>query len=98
MTHSDFKVVIVGGSVSGLTLALSLERLGIDYTILEKRQEIAPQEGASVGILPNGARILEQLGVYKAIEEVTAALGVSHIYFPDGFHHASHYPSKMQEM
>lgn len=98
MAQSGFQVVIIGGSVSGLTLALSLEKIGIDYIILEKRPEIAPQEGASVGILPNGARILEQLGVYDTIEEDTAALGVSHIHYPDGFHYASPYPARMQDM
>lgn len=96
MAPSSFKVVIVGGSVSGLTLAHSLDKIGVDYTILEKRLEVAPQEGASIGILPNGARILDQLGLYHAIETTTAPLGTSHIYFPDGFHFSSLYPNRMQ--
>lgn len=96
MAPSSFKVIIVGGSVTGLTLAHSLDSIGVDYVVLEKRDEVAPQEGASIGILPNGARVLEQLGLYDAIEKTTAPLGVSHIHFPDGFHFPSPYPKKMQ--
>lgn len=86
----------MGGSVTGLTLAHSLGRIGVDYTVLEQRDEVAPQEGASIGILPNGARILDQLGLYDSIEPTIAPLGTSHIYFPDGFHFPSPYPNKMQ--
>lgn len=89
MPHKTFKVIIVGGSVAGLTLAHSLHKIGVDYTVLEKRPVIAPQEGASVGIFPNGARILDQLGIYAAIERVTTPLGATRINFPDGFHFIS---------
>lgn len=98
MSSSPLKVIIVGGSVTGLTLAHSLDKIGVDYTILEKRSYIAPQEGASIGILPNGARILDQLGVYSQIEQTTAPLGISNIYFPDGFHFPSHYPKRLHEL
>ncbi|KAL0765485.1 hypothetical protein CaCOL14_012234 [Colletotrichum acutatum] len=54
------KIIIVGGSVAGLSLANMLERFDIDYTILEAYSEIAPQVGASIGLLPNGLRILDQ--------------------------------------
>ena len=95
MPQEQFKVIIVGGSVTGLTLAHSLHKLGVDYTILEKRTEIAPQEGASIGILPNGARVLDQLGLYDAIEQATAPLGATLIHFPDDFQFSSPYPKKM---
>lgn len=60
----QFRVLIVGGSVAGLTLAHCLERANIEYLILEKGDDIAPQVGASIGIMPNGGRILEQLGLF----------------------------------
>lgn len=97
MIREPFKVVIVGGSVTGLTLAHSLHKIGVDYTILEKRSSIAPQEGASIGILANGARVLDQLGLYGAIEQATEPLGVTHIHFQDGFHFSSPYPRKVLE-
>jgi len=57
------RVIIVGGGITGLTLAHSLHHSNIDYVVLEKREEIAPQVGASIVVLPNGARILDQLGI-----------------------------------
>lgn len=71
---ADFKVVIVGGSISGLVLAHSLHQAGIDYIVLEGRDEIDPQVGASIGLFSNGSRILDQLGVYKSIMECTEPL------------------------
>ncbi len=65
-----FSVIIVGGSVSGLTLANMLERFDIDYVLLEAHSEIAPQLGASIGLMANGNRILDQLGLYDDIEDI----------------------------
>ncbi|CAG9949055.1 unnamed protein product [Clonostachys rosea f. rosea IK726] len=62
----SFRVVIVGGSVAGLALANMLEKFDIDYVVLEAYPDIAPQVGASIGLLPNGLRILDQLGCYDA--------------------------------
>lgn len=64
------KVLIAGGSVAGLTLANILERIGVDYLLLEKYGKIAPDLGASIGIFPNGFRILDQLGCHGAITEL----------------------------
>lgn len=64
-----FKVVIVGGSVSGLTLAKVLEKFDIDHVVLEAHATIAPQLGASIGLLPSGLQILDQLGCYESIRE-----------------------------
>lgn len=62
MVSKPFKVIIVGGSIAGLSLALMLEKTGIDFVVLEGYPNIAPQVGASIGVLPNGLRILDQLG------------------------------------
>ena len=62
MESPKFKVVIVGGSVSGLTLANMLEKLNIDYVVLEGYKTIAPQVGASIGLQASGLRILDQIG------------------------------------
>ena len=65
---APFKVIIAGGSLVGLSLALIFERLGIDYEVFEKG-EIAPQLGASIGLHPHSLKILEQLGVWGDIEK-----------------------------
>jgi 2-polyprenyl-6-methoxyphenol hydroxylase-like FAD-dependent oxidoreductase len=66
-SEKDFRVVIAGASIAGLSLALALERSGIDFVVLEAHPSIAPQVGASIAVLPNGARVLDQLGCYKDI-------------------------------
>ena len=79
------KVIIAGGSVAGLSLALMLEKNGIDCLVLEAYHSIAPQVGASIGLLPNGLRILDQLGCYEEILE-QSEYPVNKVYFrnPDG--------------
>lgn len=67
-------MIIVGGSVAGLTLAHCLHHRNIDFVVLEARNEIAPQVGASIGVLPNGARILDQLGIFDDIFETVEPL------------------------
>ncbi|THW08584.1 FAD/NAD(P)-binding domain-containing protein [Aureobasidium pullulans] len=64
---TPLKVVVVGGGIAGLTLANALEQASIDYVLLERRQEIAPQVGASIGIMSNGCRIMDQLGCRDAL-------------------------------
>ncbi|KAL8788616.1 MAG: hypothetical protein Q9195_007211 [Heterodermia aff. obscurata] len=90
--HSSFRVIIVGGSIAGLMLAHCLHRAGIDYLVLEARDDIAPQLGASVGIMPNGARILDQLGLFEPIEAAIQPLLESHVLYPDGFIFSSDFP------
>ena len=75
MTGTDrFRVIIAGGGISGLTLANALEKADIDYVLLEARDTIAPQVGASIGIFQNGGRILDQLGCFDEIREETVPI------------------------
>ncbi|KAL2856111.1 hypothetical protein BJX68DRAFT_263606 [Aspergillus pseudodeflectus] len=97
MDKKSFRVIIVGGSIAGLTLAHCLDRAQIDYVILERRAEVAPQEGASLGIMPNGARILQQLGLYSELEELIHPLKEAHLNYPDGFSYTSQYPRLLRE-
>lgn len=63
-----FKVVIMKGSVAGLVLG---NMNGIDFVILEAYPKIAPPVGASIGLLPNGNRILNRLGLFDTILGLT---------------------------
>lgn len=69
-SKSGFKVIIAGGGIAGLTLAIMLDRFDIDYVLLEAHGEIAPAVGASIGIFPNGMRLYDQLGCLEDIEKV----------------------------
>ncbi|KAM0084355.1 hypothetical protein ACKRZS_003448 [Fusarium odoratissimum] len=81
-----FKVIIVGGSVAGLSVANMLEQFDIDYVLLEAYPQIAPQVGASIGILPNGFRILDQLGCFEPILDIAGdcRYTIGGMHGPDG--------------
>lgn len=81
---SQFTVLIIGGSIAGLTLANILDRYGIEYLVLEKHSQIAPQLGASVGLLPHGTQILDQLGLYERIRELSEPVKRMKAFGPDG--------------
>ncbi|KAF5667327.1 FAD binding domain-containing protein [Fusarium heterosporum] len=66
----SFRVLIAGGGVAGLTLANMLERFDIDYLVLEGHGEIAPAVGASIGMFPNGLRILDQIDLYEPLKDL----------------------------
>lgn len=65
---ADFRVIIVGAGIGDLTLANCLQHAGIDFLLLEGREEIGLHVGAGVGLEPNGDRILDQLGVRSDLE------------------------------
>ncbi|KAL2069492.1 hypothetical protein VTL71DRAFT_14171 [Oculimacula yallundae] len=67
--HFNFKPIIIGGSVAGLTLAHMFERANIDYILLEARDTLSPSIGSSIVIMANGARILDQLGLYEEMKD-----------------------------
>ncbi|PVH90855.1 FAD/NAD(P)-binding domain-containing protein [Periconia macrospinosa] len=85
MGTKNFRIIISGGSIAGLSLALMLEKNGIDFLVLEAYPEIAPQVGASIGMLPNGLRILDQLGCYEDVWKC-AKSAIDQVCFrgPDG--------------
>jgi len=62
------QVVIVGGGIAGLTVALCLEQRGIRARVYESTPELRPV-GVGISLLPNGARELEALGLLDQIAE-----------------------------
>ncbi|KAJ3962256.1 hypothetical protein N0V92_000987 [Colletotrichum tropicale] len=93
-----FRVVIVGGSVAGLALANMLEKFDIDYVVLEAYPDIAPQVGASIGLLPNGLRILDQLGCYEAYRAKAEDQVYQHAYLREASGKAYGYQHDLMEM
>ncbi|KAE8381303.1 FAD/NAD(P)-binding domain-containing protein [Aspergillus bertholletiae] len=59
------KVLIVGGGIAGLALALMLEKNAVDYLLLEAYPNIVTDVGAGICMMPNGLRVLDQLGCYE---------------------------------
>jgi 2-polyprenyl-6-methoxyphenol hydroxylase-like FAD-dependent oxidoreductase len=64
-SNKDFKVIIAGGGIAGLTLANMLEKFDIQYVLLEAYSAIAPPVGASIGLVPNGLRIMDQIAAMR---------------------------------
>jgi FAD dependent monooxygenase len=98
-SKSSFKAIIVGGSVAGLTLAHMFEKAGINYTLLEARDTISPQLGASIVIMPNGARILDQLGVFETMRiDFVTRMAKTYIRRSDGtFVSSNEWPRLVEE-
>lgn len=86
---SPLKVIIAGGSVAGLTLANCFEKAGIDYILLEKGARIVYEGGASIGLMANGLRIMDQLDVFEAIRKTTEPLAATYHRTPDGVPYSS---------
>ncbi|KAL4907590.1 hypothetical protein BDW74DRAFT_166899 [Aspergillus multicolor] len=79
------RVVIVGGSITGLTLAHCLDKAGIDYVLLESHQDILANLGASVALQPAGCRILDQLGIFDRIQKCSHDLNTFELALPGNF-------------
>ncbi|KAI1382711.1 FAD/NAD(P)-binding domain-containing protein [Hypoxylon trugodes] len=76
-----FRVIIAGGGIAGLALANMLERVHIDFILLE-RKEIAPELGAGLAIQCNGVKILEQLGIWQNMHPSSTPCS-GHRYFDE---------------
>jgi 2-polyprenyl-6-methoxyphenol hydroxylase-like FAD-dependent oxidoreductase len=62
------KVLVIGGGIGGLTLALALQRVGIGAKVFEAAEEIKPV-GVGVNLLPHSTKILASLGLLDALEK-----------------------------
>ena len=60
-------ILIAGGGIAGLSLALGLARQGSASHILERRQAFS-EAGAGIQISPNAVRALDVLGLRAALE------------------------------
>ena len=70
---STLRVAVVGGGIGGLAAAVALTRRGIRTWVHEQAPALG-DVGAGVGLGPNGARVLERLGLGAELARVAAPL------------------------
>ncbi len=63
------EVLIVGGGIGGLTLALSLHQAGIGCRVYEAVAELRPL-GVGINLLPHAVREFAELGLEQALAQV----------------------------
>lgn len=73
MAH-DFNVIIVGAGPVGLTAAHALSKAGINFTVLERREKIEENIGATIVLWPHGIRVLAQLGLEEKLRTIGTEL------------------------
>lgn len=60
---NNFRAIVVGGGPVALMAGHALSQAGIDYLILERRNQLDTDSGASVAVWPHNVRLLDQLGL-----------------------------------
>ncbi|KAL4741346.1 hypothetical protein BDV11DRAFT_168330 [Aspergillus similis] len=68
MAPQDLKVAILGAGMGGLTSALALAEKGFKHIDIYETASDLGFVGAGIQLAPNMARVLDKLGVWKAIE------------------------------
>ena len=69
----DMDVIICGGGIAGLTLALSLCAEGLSCCVFEAREDKTCTTSA-INLSPSGANVLAELGLREAIEAKSQAV------------------------
>jgi 2-polyprenyl-6-methoxyphenol hydroxylase-like FAD-dependent oxidoreductase len=66
------KVIVVGGGISGLTMAMSLHQIGVDVRVYEATREVTPL-GVGINVQPNAVRELTELGLGARLAKIGIA-------------------------
>lgn len=62
---AQFRAVIVGGGLVGLTAAHIFSQVGIDFVVLEKHNDISIYRGTDLAVWPQTLRLFDQLGLLE---------------------------------
>ncbi|MEM7112740.1 MAG: FAD-dependent monooxygenase [Chloroflexota bacterium] len=63
------KATIIGGGITGLTIAVGLQKAGHDFAIYETAEAFKPI-GAGIILSPNALYVYDQLGLYEELAEL----------------------------
>ena len=65
----NLKAIVVGAGIGGLTAGVALHRAGYQVEVYDRVGELRPA-GAGISLWSNGVKVLNQLGLGKAIAEI----------------------------
>jgi len=68
---SDFRIIVIGGGLGGLTFALACLRYGVIVDVFESAPKFGTV-GAGVEIGPNAVQVLNKLGLEKEFEAISS--------------------------
>ncbi|KAI3318830.1 hypothetical protein HD806DRAFT_511100 [Xylariaceae sp. AK1471] len=87
-SNSHIHIAIIGGGITGVVLALGLEKRGISYTLYERAPAFT-EIGAGIGFSPNAERALKVVDpkVYEVYKRVASSSDGEEEYFQwvDGY-------------
>ena len=67
---NKFRILIIGGGITGLAAAIPLSKQGHNVTVFE-RAASSQENGGILGLSPNASRVLDSYGLWKALEEAS---------------------------
>lgn len=71
-TLNGIRVAVCGGGIAGMASALALAKNGACVTLYEQADQIR-EFGAGLQVSPNGARVLQALGIWPRFEAISIA-------------------------
>ncbi|KAF7555060.1 hypothetical protein G7Z17_g2435 [Cylindrodendrum hubeiense] len=83
-SETKFRAIIVGGGPVGLGLAHSLSLAGIDYVLLESRNDVVENTGLGLALWPHSVRILDQFGLLEEGRKMQLPMKKKFNHWPDG--------------
>ncbi|KAJ5096985.1 FAD/NAD(P)-binding domain-containing protein [Penicillium angulare] len=84
MSSSPFKVIVVGGGPVGLTAAHALHHAGIDFVVLEARDSVVLDQGASLVLAPHSLRVMHQFGLLESLSKIGCEMARNSSFTQDG--------------
>ncbi|KFX85808.1 hypothetical protein O988_09889 [Pseudogymnoascus sp. VKM F-3808] len=85
MAHDNFKVIIVGAGPVGLTAAHALYLAGIDFVVLERRDKVVIDVGASLVLGPPSLRVMHQFGLLETLLDIGGELRRNKCFTMEGY-------------
>ncbi|KAI8623721.1 FAD/NAD(P)-binding domain-containing protein [Xylariaceae sp. FL1651] len=74
MSSDGFKAIVVGAGPTGLTTAHALTKAGLDFIVLEGREDAVNEGGSHLVMSSMGLSALSQLGLSDAVDKVSSPL------------------------